>query len=47
MWGYIYQDNIAPVYLGEFGTNLTDPKDTPWLQAMGSRLSPGVGGFDR
>ncbi len=38
MWGYIYQDNIAPVYLGEFGTKLTDPKDTPWLQAITAYL---------
>jgi aryl-phospho-beta-D-glucosidase BglC (GH1 family) len=38
MWGYIYQQDIAPVYLGEFGTNLTDPKDTPWLQAITAYL---------
>ncbi|HEY0805248.1 MAG TPA: Calx-beta domain-containing protein, partial [Pseudonocardiaceae bacterium] len=34
MWGYIYQQGIAPVYLGEFGTKLVDPKDAPWLQAI-------------
>jgi len=34
MWGYIYKQGIAPVYLGEFGTNLVDPKDTPWFQAI-------------
>ena len=38
MWGYIYKDNIAPVYIGEFGTGLTDPKDTPWLQALTAYL---------
>jgi chitinase len=38
MWGYIYQQDIAPVYLGEFGTNLTDPKDTPWLKAITAYL---------
>ena len=38
MWGYIYQDNIAPIYLGEFGTKLTDPKDAPWLQAITAYL---------
>ena len=27
MWGYIYQQNIAPVSVGEFGTKLVDPKD--------------------
>lgn len=42
-WGYIYQQNLAPVLLGEFGSNLTDPKDTAWL----SRLVPYLGGdFD-
>jgi aryl-phospho-beta-D-glucosidase BglC (GH1 family) len=34
MWGYIYRQDIAPVWLGEFGTNLVDPKDAPWLQAI-------------
>ena len=39
MWGYIYKEGIAPVYIGEFGTNLTDPKDAPWLEAITSYLS--------
>ena len=43
MWGYIYEDNIAPVYLGEFGTMLTDPKDVIWYEAITSYLS---GDFD-
>jgi len=34
MWGYIYKQGIAPVYIGEFGTNLTDPKDAPWFKAI-------------
>ena len=38
MWGYIYQQNIAPVCLGEFGTKLTDPKDAPWLKAITAYL---------
>jgi chitinase len=38
MWGYIYKQNIAPVYIGEFGTKLTDPKDAPWLAAITSYL---------
>ncbi|HQS10880.1 MAG TPA: cellulase family glycosylhydrolase, partial [Xanthobacteraceae bacterium] len=38
MWGYIYKENIAPVYIGEFGTKLTDPKDAPWLEAITSYL---------
>ena len=39
MWGYIYKEGIAPVYIGEFGTNLTDPKDAPWLEAITSYLA--------
>jgi chitinase len=38
MWGYIYQQNIAPVWVGEFGTKLVDPKDAPWLQALTNYL---------
>ncbi|MGQ0583323.1 MAG: Calx-beta domain-containing protein [Reyranella sp.] len=39
MWGYIYKEGIAPVYIGEFGTNLTDTKDAAWLEAITSYLS--------
>jgi chitinase len=38
MWGYIYQQNIAPVWVGEFGTKLVDPKDAPWLKALTAYL---------
>ena len=38
MWGYIYKQEIAPVYIGEFGTKLTDPKDAPWLKAIAAYL---------
>ena len=30
-WGYIYQQNIAPVFLGEFGTQLQTTSDQQWL----------------
>jgi len=43
MWGYIYKQNIAPVYLGEFGSRLTDPKDLAWLTKIKAYLS---GDFD-
>jgi chitinase len=39
MWGYIYKEGIAPVYIGEFGTKLTDPKDVAWFEAITSYLS--------
>jgi chitinase len=38
MWGYIYREGIAPVWIGEFGTKLVDPKDAPWLAAITSYL---------
>ncbi|WP_084539781.1 Calx-beta domain-containing protein [Azorhizobium doebereinerae] len=38
MWGYIYREGIAPVYIGEFGTKLTDPKDVAWFEAITSYL---------
>ncbi|OYW41611.1 MAG: hypothetical protein B7Z45_03495 [Azorhizobium sp. 12-66-6] len=43
MWGYIYREGIAPVYIGEFGTKLQDPKDAPWFEAITAYLS---GDFD-
>jgi endoglucanase len=39
MWGYIARENIAPVYLGEFGSKLTDPKDQAWLTKIEAYLS--------
>lgn len=38
-WGYIYENNIAPIYVGEFGTKLQDPKDAVWLKALTAYLS--------
>ncbi len=43
MWGYIFKEGIAPIYLGEFGTKLKDPKDAPWFEAITSYIS---GDFD-
>ncbi|HOB50133.1 MAG TPA: cellulase family glycosylhydrolase [Mycobacterium sp.] len=42
-WGYIYEENIAPIWVGEFGTKLQDPKDVIWFEAITSYLS---GDFD-
>ncbi|TDT88397.1 chitinase [Azorhizobium sp. AG788] len=38
MWGFIYKEQIAPVYIGEFGTKLTDPKDVAWFKAITAYL---------
>ena len=42
-WGYIYEQNIAPIWIGEFWTKLVDPKDAVWFEAITSYLS---GDFD-
>ncbi len=33
-WGYIYEEGIAPVLLGEFGSNLHTETDRLWMQKM-------------
>jgi endoglucanase len=33
-WGYIFKQNIAPVWLGEFGTTLQPAVDQKWLSAL-------------
>jgi aryl-phospho-beta-D-glucosidase BglC (GH1 family) len=38
-WGYIYQQNIAPVLLGEFGTKLATTSDQQWLTKLVAYLN--------
>ena len=33
-WGYLFKQNIAPVWLGEFGTTLQRPVDQQWLTTL-------------
>ncbi|MEV0241826.1 cellulase family glycosylhydrolase [Streptomyces sp. NPDC050674] len=33
-WGYIFKQNIAPVWLGEFGTTLQPAVDQKWLSEL-------------
>ena len=33
-WGYLIEENIAPVLVGEFGTRYETEKDRQWLQAF-------------
>lgn len=37
-WGYLLNQNIAPVVLGEFGTKLQTESDKKWLDALVSYL---------
>lgn len=33
-WGYLYTQNIAPVWIGEMGSNLEKQPDRTWAQAL-------------
>ncbi|MGF7177598.1 cellulase family glycosylhydrolase [Azospirillum doebereinerae] len=33
-WGYLVQNDVAPVLVGEFGTKLATTQDTQWLNAI-------------
>ncbi|MFG2746189.1 cellulase family glycosylhydrolase [Streptomyces chartreusis] len=39
-WGYIFKQNIAPVWVGEFGTTLQSTTDQRWLAALVDYLRP-------
>ncbi|MGW3156066.1 cellulase family glycosylhydrolase [Streptomyces sp. NPDC001089] len=39
-WGYLFKQNIAPVWLGEFGTTLQSTVDQKWLAALVDYLRP-------
>ena len=39
-WGYLFKQNIAPVWVGEFGTTLQSAVDQKWLAALVSYLRP-------
>ena len=39
-WGYIFKQNIAPVWVGEFGTTLQSATDQTWLKTLVQYLRP-------
>ena len=39
-WGYLFNQNIAPVWLGEFGTTLQSTTDQTWLRTLVQYLRP-------
>jgi endoglucanase len=45
-WGFLEQQHIAPVLIGEFGTTLQNPLDKTWLQALMQYLGTGPTGID-
>ncbi len=44
-WGYLAQQHIAPVLLGEFGTNLSTVSDRQWFVTLTRYLGKGATGF--
>jgi aryl-phospho-beta-D-glucosidase BglC (GH1 family) len=44
-WGFIAKQHIAPVWLGEFGTQLADQSDQQWLSSLVKYLGTGVTGI--
>src|SRR5215472_3485206 len=45
-WGFIVKKGIAPLWLGEFGTQLANTVDQQWLTSIISYLGPGVAGIN-
>lgn len=45
-WGYIYKNNLAPVWVGEFGTKLQSTSDQQWLQSLTAYMGTGVKGIN-
>ncbi|WPF87976.1 cellulase family glycosylhydrolase [Cyanobacterium aponinum AL20118] len=45
-WGYLHQENIAPVLLGEFGTKLETRSDRLWLEELINYLGEGSNGIN-
>ncbi len=44
-WGYLKKNNIAPVWLGEFGTKLEITSDIQWIATLTNYLGTGVNGI--
>lgn len=44
-WGYLVKQNIAPVWLGEFGTRLQSTSDQQWLTTLIHYLGTGATGM--
>jgi len=39
-WGYLFKQNLAPVWVGEFGTTLASTTDQTWLRTLVAYLRP-------
>jgi len=45
-WGYIYKNNIAPIWVGEFGSRLQTTSDQLWFNALVKYMGTGVTGIN-
>ena len=39
-WGYLFNQNVAPVWVGEFGSTLQSTIDQQWLKALAQYMRP-------
>jgi endoglucanase len=44
-WGFIFDQSIAPVWIGEFGTTLTATVDQTWLKTLVSYMRTGTDSY--
>jgi len=44
-WGYLFQQNVAPILVGEFGSTLANPLDVQWMNALMQYMGTGVNGI--
>lgn len=44
-WGYIIKENLAPVWVGEFGSRLATEQDKQWFSSLVAYLGTGAGGI--
>ena len=44
-WGFIFNQNIAPVWIGEFGTTLSSSIDQTWLRTLVSYMRTGTDSY--
>ncbi len=43
-WGFIFEENIAPIWLGEFGSRLEEAKDIAWMEKLVGYLGGDLNG---
>lgn len=45
-WGYLYKNNVAPIWVGEFGTTLQSTSDKQWLSTLVDYMGKGATGMN-